>query len=83
MLDGIAVSKRRMGASNGGRSTCCLPKPPGFRAWPTVRQICRVIRSRQVKKNGEWQKPQHEVVYLVSSLPAALSPQALLGEGTC
>ena len=51
--------------------------------WPTVRQICRVIRSRQVKKNGEWQKPQHEVVYLVSSLPAAASPQALLGEGTC
>ena len=47
--------------------------------WPTVRQICRVIRSRQVKKNGEWQKPQHEVVYLVSSLPAAASPQALLG----
>ncbi|MGA8159115.1 MAG: ISAs1 family transposase, partial [Rhodoplanes sp.] len=46
---------------------------------PTVRQICRVIRSRQVKKNGEWQKPQHEVVYLVSSLPAAASPQALLG----
>ena len=47
--------------------------------WPTVRQICRVIRSRQVKKNAEWQKPQHEVVYLVSSLPAAASPQALLG----
>ena len=47
--------------------------------WPTVRQICRVIRSRQVKKNGEWPKPQHEVVYLVSSLPAAASPQALLG----
>src|SRR5271157_3603002 len=45
--------------------------------WPTVRQICRVIRSRQVKKNAEWQKPQHEVVYLVSSSPA--SPQALLG----
>ena len=52
----------------------------GFKAeWPTVRQICRVIRSRQVKKNAEWQKPQHEVVYLVSSLPAAASPQALLG----
>ena len=47
--------------------------------WPTVRQICRVIRSRQVKKNAEWQTPQHEVVYLVSSLPAAASPQALLG----
>ena len=29
---GIAVSKRRMGASNGARSTCCLPKPPGFKA---------------------------------------------------
>lgn len=37
------------------------------------------MRSRQVKKNGEWQKPQHEVVYLVSSLPAVASPQALLG----
>ena len=47
--------------------------------WPTVRQICRVIRSRQVKKNAEWQKPQHEVVYLVSSLPAAAVPQALPG----
>src|SRR5271157_6418569 len=33
--------------------------------WPTVRQICRVIRSRQVKKNAEWQKPQHEVVYIL------------------
>ena len=74
------MSKRRMGASNGARSTCCLPKPPGFKAsGRRVRQICRVIRSRQVKKNGEWQKPQHEVVYLVSSLPAAASPQALLG----
>lgn len=47
------------------------------REWPTVEQICRVRRWRQVKKNGEWQKPQHEVVYLISSLPAA-SPQALL-----
>src|SRR5271165_716703 len=28
---------------------------------------------------GEWPTPQHEVVYLVSSLPAAASPQALLG----
>ena len=24
--------KRRMGASNGARSTCCLPKPSGFKA---------------------------------------------------
>src|SRR5271166_707665 len=38
-----------------------------------------VLAPRQVKKNAEWQKPQHEVVYLVSSLPAAASPQALLG----
>ena len=29
---GIAMSKRRMGASNGARSTCCLPKPSGFKA---------------------------------------------------
>ena len=40
----------------------------------------RIIGSRQVEKNGEWQKPQHEVVYLDSSLPAAASPQAMLGD---
>ena len=73
------MSKRRMGASNGARSTCCLPKPPAFKASGRRSALCRVIRSRQVKKNAEWQKPQHEVVYLVSSLPAAASPQALLG----
>ena len=44
-----------------------------------VRQICRVIRSRQDKKNAERQKPQHEVDYLVSSLPDVASPQASLG----
>ena len=48
------------------------------REWPTVRQICRVRRWRQVKKNGVWQPPQHEVVHLISSLTAATSPQALL-----
>lgn len=47
------------------------------REWPTVRQICRIKRWRQFKKNGEWQPPQHEVVHLISSLSAA-SPQALL-----
>jgi len=47
------------------------------REWPTVRQICRIKRWRQFKKNGEWQPPQHEVVHLISSLTAA-SPQALL-----
>jgi predicted transposase YbfD/YdcC len=24
--------------------------------WPTVRQICRLQRSRQIKKNGQWQQ---------------------------
>lgn len=47
------------------------------REWPTVRQICRIKRWRQFKKNGEWQPPQHEVVHLISSLTVA-SPQALL-----
>jgi hypothetical protein len=46
--------------------------------WPTVRRICRIRRWRQIKKNGEWQPPQHEVVHLISSLTAATSPQALL-----
>src|SRR5580765_2647893 len=47
------------------------------REWPTVRRICRIRRWRQIKKNGEWQPPQHEVVHLISSLTAT-SPQTLL-----
>ena len=48
--------------------------------WPTVRQICRIIRSRQVKKNGEWQKPQHRGrLYRLQLARQAASPQALLG----
>ena len=46
--------------------------------WPTVRQICRLWRSRQIKKNGQWQEAQ-ETVYLITSLsPAHASPQAIL-----
>ena len=46
--------------------------------WPTVQQICRLRRSRQIKKNGQWQEAQ-ETVYLITSLsPACASPQAIL-----
>jgi predicted transposase YbfD/YdcC len=46
--------------------------------WPTVRQICRIRRWRLQKVNGKWQEPQEETVYLITSLTAAVSPQALL-----
>lgn len=47
--------------------------------WPTVKHICRVRRSRQGKKHGAWNPPEEEVVYLISSLPAAeATPEALL-----
>jgi predicted transposase YbfD/YdcC len=46
--------------------------------WPTVRQICRVCRSRQIKKNGRWQETK-EIVYLITSLPPArATPSAIL-----
>ena len=46
--------------------------------WPTVRQICRLRRSRQTKKNGQWREAQ-ETVYLITSLsPACASPQDIL-----
>jgi hypothetical protein len=47
--------------------------------WPTVKQICRVRRSRQRRKHGAWKPPEEEIVYLISSLPAArAAPEALL-----
>lgn len=47
--------------------------------WSTVRQICRVTRSRCRKVDGEWQTPQQEIVYLITSLMACdASPKALL-----
>jgi predicted transposase YbfD/YdcC len=46
--------------------------------WPTVRQICRVCRSRQIKKKGRWQETK-ETVYLITSLPpASATPHAIL-----
>ncbi len=46
--------------------------------WPTVRQICRIARSRQIKKHGQWQEAR-ETVYLITSLsPARASPQDIL-----
>jgi hypothetical protein len=39
--------------------------------WPTVQQICRVRRIVQHKKKGQWQPPQEEVVYLITSLAEA------------
>jgi hypothetical protein len=46
--------------------------------WPIVRQICRLHRSQQIEKNGQWQEAQ-ETVYLITSLSSACtSPQAIL-----
>ena len=74
------MSKRRMAASNGARSTCCLPKPPGFKASGRRfgKSVASYVRAKS-RRTPSGRKPQHEVVYLVSSLPAAASPQALLG----
>lgn len=47
--------------------------------WAGLAQIACVLRSRQVKKGGIWQKPYIETVYLISSLSAEeASPKALL-----
>ena len=47
--------------------------------WPSVKHICRVTRSRQVRKHGAWKSPEAEVVYLIASLQAAdAAPEALL-----
>ena len=47
--------------------------------WPSVKHICRVTRSRQVRKHGAWKPSEVEVVYLIASLRAAdAAPEALL-----
>jgi predicted transposase YbfD/YdcC len=47
--------------------------------WPGVSQIIRIGRSRQYRKNGIWQEPETETVYLITSMKATgTSPQALL-----
>jgi ribonuclease BN (tRNA processing enzyme) len=46
--------------------------------WPTIKQICRLTRSRQRKIAGTWSETV-EVVYLVTSLePERASPAELL-----
>jgi predicted transposase YbfD/YdcC len=47
--------------------------------WPSVRQIAKVERSRQIKKKGKW-VVENETAWLITSLSAKeASPQALLG----
>ena len=47
--------------------------------WPGVKQICRVRRTRQRKKQGAWTPPEEEVAYLITSLSAAAAaPETLL-----
>jgi predicted transposase YbfD/YdcC len=43
--------------------------------WASVRQIARVIRTRQIKKKGQWMIEQ-EVAYLIASLSADESTPA-------
>ena len=74
------VSKRRMGASNGARSTCCLPKPPGFKASGRRfgKSVASYVRAKS-RRTASGRSTARAQLYLVSSLPAAASPQALLG----
>ncbi|MGH6834315.1 MAG: hypothetical protein ACREC9_01955 [Methylocella sp.] len=67
-----------MGATSAARSTCCPQRPPGSRARPTLRQICRGKRWRRQKANGQWRETRDETVDLNASLTAAVSPHALL-----
>jgi hypothetical protein len=47
--------------------------------WSSVKHICRVTRFRQGKKNGQWNEPDKEVVYLIARFPnGEASPEALL-----
>lgn len=47
--------------------------------WPSVRQIAKIERVRQIKKKGKW-VVEHETAWLITSLSAdEASPQALLG----
>ena len=74
------MSKRRMGASNGARSTCCLPKPPDFKA--SGRRFGKSVASYvRAKSRRTPSGRSHSTRSSISSpaLPAAASPQALLG----
>jgi predicted transposase YbfD/YdcC len=47
-------------------------------AWPSIAQIAKVERHREVKRRGQWVS-EHETAWLITSLTAtAVSPQALL-----
>ena len=47
--------------------------------WSSVKHVCRVTRFRQGKKNGQWNEPEKEVVYLIARFPnGEASPEALL-----
>ena len=47
--------------------------------WSSVKHICRVTRFRQGKKNGQWNEPEKEFVYLIARFPnGEASPEALL-----
>jgi len=48
--------------------------------WPSARQICRVTRYRQGKKNGQWKKAEQEIVYLIARFPDGVeaTPEELL-----
>lgn len=46
--------------------------------WPSIRQICRLRRLRQVKKKGVWQKQTCQEVFLITSLSSTTTPQEIL-----
>ena len=47
--------------------------------WPNVTHICRVTRTRRVRKQGVWKPPEKEIAWLIASLPPLdASPEALL-----
>ena len=47
--------------------------------WPGLRQIARITRLRQVKKDGAWTNPVPESAWLITSLdPEGSSPETLL-----
>ena len=46
--------------------------------WPSIAQIAKVERHREVKRKGQWVS-EHDIAWLITSLTAtAASPQALL-----
>lgn len=47
--------------------------------WNSVKQVCRIVRFRQMRKKGKWQKASIEIAYAITSLPPdRASPKKLL-----